>query len=150
MKSSSLLIKNIIAQKRHWLKFRMIYFEQLTIILAWYCSYWIFQRLSIRSITRLFYIAFHIVLASLTVHSSGSDRIYLIVTRLWKLVVECHPVVSCITVFPRVVSLDLSNSCSIPHPWVILRDTIKLICMPMIRTYTSLSNHPLLNWPNYR
>ena len=28
------------------------------------------------------YIAFHIVLASLTVHSSGSDRIYLIVTRL--------------------------------------------------------------------
>ena len=124
-------------------------FEPLTIILGWYCSYWIFQLLLIWSITRLFYTAFHIVL-TLTVHSNGSDRIYLIVTRLWKLMVECHAVLSCVTVFPRVVSLDRSCSCSIYDPWVILRDTIKLIsnCMPMIRNYTSPSYHPLLTWPN--
>ena len=95
----------------------LLNFEPLTIILGWYCSYWIFQLLSIWSITRLFYITFHIVLI-LTVHSNGSDRIYLIVTKLWKLIVVCHAVLSCITVFPKVVSLDRSYSCSIYDPRV--------------------------------
>jgi len=61
MKFASLPINNIIARKRHWLKFRMIYSEPLTIIPAWYCSYWIFQQRSIQLITRFFCIVFHIV-----------------------------------------------------------------------------------------
>ena len=51
---------------------------------------------------------------------------------------------------PRVVSLALSYSCFIFHPWVMLWDSITLtfICMPMIRNYILPLNPPLLIWQN--
>ena len=141
-------LENSLSQSlRHWLKFRMIYSEPLIMIPAWNCSYWIFKQPSTKLISTFFCIVFHIVLASLPVHASGSDHIWPLrdcESKRWIVIVGFF------TVFPRVVSLALSYSCFILHPWVILWDTITLtfICMPMIRNYILPLNPRLLIWQN--